>query len=432
MLVDDIIKYAGSSPVWIMKNALPHIFHLLTPETKDMAVRKIASVIAPVVDGWSAVYPTCNGKLFPGEAEMKLDYLHTIGMTVDPIYVEFSSSRKCTAPIRQKDIAITRRLFDSISAIHPFTASPADTFYSVAYEIATLSYDDTTENNFIKIYRALIKLAVLLIPGQYHTFGEIYRNALMDYLDFRDMMSTSYGIDDSMLGIERGDMPDAIINDFVTALVALSGCDKNTEPDAVTDFATKALVFERMIAWMITGKFDVLREVSSIPKILIRKLTLNPKVPPLQQLIAQSAVIATKSVSGETDWISKVLNLHGTCASDASLKSKDKPNDIITANYICGQLSDFIDNLSPDDISFDIPEERLAMLVHDLGSKKFKITECGDGYAYYYREEGELEYKLFMAQDSARIVYGINNAGGKVNLIRFSDGSPKFDYVYTY
>lgn len=412
------------SPEKCMKILLPHCLHLASdryPADVYISFKELAEKIKSVASGKHVIYPTQDIYKFDNAITTRLtEALSNIGMVVDPVHISYSPTGKCNEPILYHTIVIGDELVYAIASIDPETAN-AKTFFDTVYRIATLGYLNNAITNYNNISRQLSSLARVIFRDQFYMFRSIYTHTFTDYLSFKDAMMWVPKFN----SINIRPM-DAFIDSFLNYLG--SWINNNEAQD---DVLVMALTLERLISWCITSTTAI--SIATSVAVILANMFRKPNRP-MQEIIAQSSINASKVISGEVDIISHVVSSWVRSMGPEITPSK-KTHSSITGTDVCIALEKYITNLKPTDISFDIPEERLAMLVHDLGSKPFTVCEEADTFSHYYSEDGEDEsYKLFMLSNSNdRSVYGICIGDGvDTKLIRFSDAAPTTDYVFRY
>lgn len=438
MLIDQLLKSLSENGLdgeQIMRRVLPYIFHFTATPGKisEQPISKLMPYISGVdygpVYGVDVDIPTTALGLFPMTVALPIiDRLSVAGASVDYIWISYSEDHMCMEALRPNNIQLAPMLYHILPAINPNDASSKE-YYTIAYDLATMPFDIDIRDSFYAIYKKLGRLSAIVGPDNFYLLHIMYLATMREYCGYKDMVLDALP---SVHALSFSCVREALVQTFLSTLSQLEYCVNCNDTNAVTDVMIKALARERLIVTLISGADDIPHGLRRIPEVIATKLGLISKLPSMQELIARSAIYSKNLIDGkeeDMDIIKASDDIPKTLCMGK--RARCGISSCVTPDYICGHLAGYVDDLSPEDISFDLPEERLAMLVHDLGSQNIYLVNENGKFVHYYEEGSEL-YKLFMTKDSARIVYGMNNNPSHIEIIRFSDANPKYDYVFSY
>lgn len=441
MLINDIIR--TSRPADAMKSLLPYVFHLSGRLQMGLNLVDAPTVILSYVgndlksSNITVVLPQVNMNGVCNQHIKRMQQkCEDSGISTKIINISYSKTGVCMEPIRTKDVMISPMLFHILPKIRPDMPDAGFWVESICH-LATMFFDcRPLYTLFTQIYGPLAELAKHADSAEKiellcDTISEVFN----EYADMK-MISLQH-----MLGWDK-------VTDYTTIMRAYTKSyvdilrniyHKAADPhrnQLVLAFAYEQLIYQAAFSTTDQKQIPIPLE-KRIPTIFYSTITNNRSTNvSLQEIVTKSNLFIQMIENGQLsdmalESVSLGVSLNNIPISEEK-EEKIAKKDCITPYYICGHLSEYLDELTPDDISFDIPEERLSMLVHDLGSNKFRVAcESGDNYVHYYEDEAG-SYKLFMAKDSARIVYGISTDTKHIELIRFSDGAPKYDYQYVH
>lgn len=439
MLIDEIVRSGRCDQETLdaaMRSVFPYILRFSPVDTGDRVIDPLSIVLdnvdaSLISSNTSIAIPQINMDILPNRLLCSMaEQCESRGLNVNTINISYSKTGQCVEPVSRNAIRISLMLFHILPQINPSMGN-VRFWADKTYELASINFDTKTPDAFSNIYNILVELAkdvtsseklMLLCNIIYEVFNEY---AVMKTLCLSYIAGWRHTAD--YVTILHN-----YLKSYTSTLRNLWYGEKDPNGmQLVLAFVYEHLLYDAMSSGG-SDKINISPE-NRIQVILCRNSPSRYRVPEsLQEITTRANLYVQRIRNGELD--DKMLYHSAIFEESGNKGSASESNDCVTASYICGHLSDYLDELTPDDISFDIPEERLAMLTHDLGSKKFRVafeSANSDNLVHYY-EDGEGTYKLFMAKDSARIVYGISTDPKRVELVRFSDEAPKYDYKFVH
>ena len=440
MLIDELLS-AKNSPQWLVRNVLPRIFHVVRPTERGglgLLLNKIKSDPSSLCK--EIIYPTVEGHPLPDRfVRMIVDIGSWLNVKVTGMHIDYSPDGVAFVPESPNSIWIGEEYVVPLCSIDR-TDEHANNLYDYVYKFMGMNFSDRKIECIVSLaFEKLTFIYTTVDSMNDSAFLSLFRAVFIDIARYKDMVLlgtteefASCPPESSLFVASTMDALMAGINS-----IRYSRLDNGTIGD---DVVVDAMVSERLLYWNFINTLAIPSNVRDIVADTITKYKCET-ITPIDKLSSIASARAAKIVSGDItepstavkSFIPEVILEVAPTSTDVpkSPLSPKRPAPHITPSYIQGHLFPYIDDLEPSDISFDIPEERLSMLIHDLGEGSIAIKYNGNNAVHYY-EDGADEYKLFMVKDSARIVYGMNTDKWKPELVRFSDNAPKWEYVFKY
>lgn len=419
----DKVLTKDKTPEWVFSNIIPLALHFREDNTKhisDECYAKIADYIKENINpGQRIIYPVSSDDYCCVEMSIgMLSALRNVGLDAEAIHVPYSPDGVCQVPIGSSDIVFMRSMFDILTGIDP-NVKTSSLLIKAAFSMEALPLVDTKSGTFGAIYTELKGIARGLVryTTEIKNFSYLYKYALNDAMQWYSNTSALHGF-----SISASNLLDPAINKMHSILNKFYRVveTKSVNKLEVYTLCSEAIAAEVLILWVFTGNMDNHKWSDFVStRILLNEAKIAPTTMDWDFIIDRSIRSAVKILK------------KGASSNGTNLKPAVTKKDALTVALL-KTLSKIIGMpASANDISYEIPEERLAMLVSEYGgSDHYEVAE-ENSMMYHYYVDNDTKFRLFIWLPSPETVYGVSSASGEVvELVQFA-GDDKVSYQYT-